>query len=105
MGREGFARLVWLTAPLKRPPDVRNVAGAVHRFEVEARRTAHRGLEAIGLPDGPGGHVATVAIAPDASSLCVGKWPLQGRVEDRHQVQIVFATPVAAHLLGELAPI
>src|SRR6267143_3675808 len=105
MGREGFARLVRLAAPLKRSPDVRDVAGAVHRLEVEARRTAHRRLEAIGLADGPGGHVAAVAVAPDAGALAVGVRALESGVEDRHQVQIVFATPVAAHPLSKLATV
>src|SRR5713101_2574364 len=99
MGREGLARLMRRAAPLIRPPDVRDVAGAVHRFEVEARRAAHRRLEPIGLADGPGGHIATVAVAPDAAALAVGVWALEGGVEDRHQIQVVLASPVAAHLL------
>src|SRR5437762_5565 len=67
MRRERLTRLVWCTAPLNRAPDMRNIARSVHRLQVETRRPTYRRFEPIGVADRPGGHVTTVAVAPDAS--------------------------------------
>src|SRR5207248_3046742 len=101
MRGKGFTDLVRLAAPLVQTPGVRNVAGAVHRFQVETWRAAHSGFEALCVPDRPRRHVAPVAIAPDAGSIAIRKRPLQGSVEDGHQVEVILTTPVAANHVGE----
>src|SRR5439155_18066153 len=71
MRGEGFARLVRTATPLVCAPGMRDVAGAVHRFKVEARRSTHGRLETQGVTDCRGSHEAATAIAPDTNPLLI----------------------------------
>ena len=92
-------------AELRLTEGVADVTRAVERFEVEARCTANRRLEAIGLPDRPRGHEPAIAIAEDAELILVDIWLLQRLVHDAHQILEILVTPVADDLLGEVAAI
>src|SRR5262245_16972372 len=105
VGSEGFTRLVRLAAPLIRAPGMRDVAGAVHRLQVEARSATHGGLEAVSVADRPGRHEAAVAVTPDAGALRLEVRSLERRMHDRPPVTVTLAAPVEAHLLRELAAV
>src|ERR1700730_12266881 len=105
MRGERFAGLVGFATPLVWPPGVRNVAGAIHGFEIEARRAAHGSFEALRVTDRPGSHEATIAVAPDAGAAGIGIGSFQSGVDDGHQIEIIFTAPITANLLRELASV
>ena len=100
-----FARLVRFAAPVLLAEDVRDVARAEHRLEVEAGGTADRRAEAVVLGYRAGGHEAAVAVAVDAGAFRVHVWAANGFIDHGHDVQVVLAAPVAGDLRGEIATV
>ncbi len=100
-----FARRPRRPAPLDLAEMVADVARAVHRLKVETRGATDGCGEAVALADGPGSHVPAVAVAPDAGTSRVGVRPLQHMIQHGHEVEVIFAAPIAKHPQGELAAV
>src|SRR5262249_13013807 len=57
------------------------------------------------MTDRPGGHEAAIAVAPDATAVAVSVRTFDDGVDHCHQVEVIVATPIAAHHLGEIAAV
>src|SRR5579859_4400381 len=105
MGNVPVAALVGSAAEVLRAKDVADVGCAVERFALEDWGAADGGGEAVGLADGPGGHVATVRVAVDAGARGISVRALPHGVHYSHEIREVCAAPVLDHAHREVAAV